>query len=161
MSFYKRCTLKNLSTLQCKQSHQSPRTIRLITDLSISQFIQETTTIITTIAFVKLYPLQPGFRSSGIHTSEIVFDFISRCGIAVAIEYFFVLLSLFFLTWFMNIPVIRVWKKKWKTHVLINVFVIVAIMLLSTHYMSPVVFSLYETHHDALNKTKCDNLKLF
>ena len=161
MWFFEKCLKKNLSSSHYNQSHRSPRTKRLIADLSISQLIQEITIIISTTAFVKLYILQPDFKLPGIHHSEIVFDFLSRITYAVAIEYFFVLLSLFFLTWFMNIPVIRVWKKKWKTHVLINLFVIVGNILYSTHYMSIVVASLYnkDNLHVHNNKTAVCDLK--
>ena len=161
--FYKKILKKERDYNSFIGSFRTPRTQRLVADLTICNIIHETNALIYTNAFVQLYALQVGVNSKGeiLNTHDVVAEFFMRSLSAIMIEYLFTGFGLFVLTWYMNIPVIRVWRRKWKTILAANLFACACLVIYSTHYLIDVVAAQYQKTNLSKNQTMlCDLSKL-
>ena len=114
--------------------YRSPRSRRLIADLSIQIMMQETSALITALGFVFIYQLL--FKNSIPFTDYqlIIKDFLIRAIIGISIDLVFNVICLLIQTRVMNIAVSRVWKKKWRQHIVVNCIVVfIAVLYFSIH----------------------------
>ena len=84
---------------------------RIIAEQSVSGMILETDTIVMSCALVSILIY---FFGKGNHEwNTLVYDFAKRVTIAGVIEMAFNVVAIQIQTYYFNIPVIRVWRKKW------------------------------------------------
>ena len=112
--FYKRILKKEKNLYSFVGLFRTPRTQRLIADLVICNVIHEVTALMYTNAFIQLYALQVGLGSGNtkINKYKVFEEYFARISVAVFSEFVITVFGIFILTWYMNIPVVRVWKKK-------------------------------------------------
>ncbi|XP_065059102.1 uncharacterized protein LOC135686732 [Rhopilema esculentum] len=84
---------------------------RLLAEQSISGMILETDTILFSCALVAILTFYYGNGNN--KWNDMVTPFVERVSIAASIELIFNLLCTKVLTYYYNIPVIRVWRKRW------------------------------------------------
>ncbi|XP_031551721.1 uncharacterized protein LOC116288988 [Actinia tenebrosa] len=129
----------------------SPRSRRLIADISIQIMMQEATALITTLGFINVF--QYVYSTSKPFTDyELVFSFFIRVGLGLSIDLVFNVISLLIQTRVMNIAVNRVWKKKWRYHLLVNtVLLFVSVLYFSDHLFGIVKSALKEGYITNMN----------
>ncbi|XP_066911221.1 uncharacterized protein [Clytia hemisphaerica] len=157
--FYKKVLKKERDYNSFVGSFRTPRTQRLVADLTICNIIHETNALIYTNAFVQFYSLQIGIdgQENAVDVYDVVSKFFIRSFSAILIEYVFTAFGIFILTWYMNIPVIRVWRKKWKSILAGNLFVCACLVIYSTQYLLVVVADRYQHTIQSKNETmSCD-----
>lgn len=160
--FYKRFLKRESSFKSFIGSFRTPRTQRLVADLTICNIIHEITALVYTNAMVQLYALQFGRTESGdvFDSKTILKEFFIRTFVAVMAEYFFTVFGIFILTWYLNIPVISVWKKKWKSLVLNNVVICSILVIYVTQYLTEVVSAKYKHLYNKNGTITCDTSEL-
>ena len=119
-------------------SFRTPRTQRLVADITVCTMIIEVMALVLSNAFVQLYALQFKFRVK-ISGMELLYKFFIRTMLSISIEFVFSVFGVYLATWYQNIPLVRVWKKKYKPLFLINFFMCGMVTLYCTHYVLPVV----------------------
>ena len=105
---------------------RTPRRERLAADIALMSVVYEASAIISANGFLYLYqyyytrnnsPLEQ-LQSSGVTTL-----------VPLAIEWFFTSVSLAIETRYLNVPVIAVWRKRWRRHILVAIVNSVAVTL--------------------------------
>ncbi|KAL9970935.1 hypothetical protein ACROYT_G023398 [Oculina patagonica] len=97
-------------------SFRTPRRERLMADIAIMSMLFESTAIVSVNGFLYLYQFiylqndsfQKLLQSFAIHTS-----------IPLVIEWFFTSVSLAIETRYQNMPVMAVWRRRWRRHLLV------------------------------------------
>ena len=144
--FYKRILKKEKNLYSFVGLFRTPRTQRLIADLVICNVIHEVTALMYTNALIQLYVLQVGVGSANtkVDKYEVLGEYLTRISVAVFSEFVITVFGIFILTWYMNIPVVRVWKKEWRNFLKVNLFMCSILAIYITHYMTGVVAGKYE-----------------
>ena len=129
-------------------SFRTPRTQRLIADLIICNVIHEITAIVYTNSFVQLYGLQirKNITDIDLGTEKVLKEIVKRTMVALGTEYICSAFGVFVLTWYLNIPIVRVWKSQWKSLIFSNFVVVSFLVMYFTGYMASVVSSKYNSH---------------
>ena len=134
---------------------KTPKTQRYIADLIICQVIHGHVALLYCNALLQLYPFVYIGNSSS--NKSILYDFFLRCFIASSSEYFFNVLSIFALSWYLNIPVVKLWGMKWKRYGVVNFLTCIIVICYSTHYLVQVAESKYPDNIQAnLTKRVCN-----
>ena len=144
--FYKRILKKQINLYSFVGLFRTPRTQRLIADLVICNVIHEVAALMYTNALIQLYALQVGLGSANtkVDKYEVLGEYLTRISVAVFSEFVITVFGIFILTWYMNIPVVRVWKKEWRNFLKVNLFICSLMAIYITHYMAGVVAGKYE-----------------
>jgi len=132
---------------------KTPRSQRLMADVVICNIISETNALIYTNAFVQLYAMQINHKNN---ENEVLKDFLIRTFSAITIEYVFSVIAIFIFTWFKNIPVLRVWREKWKTFLGVHLFICGSMAIYSTHYLTGLVAGQVREDQSRNNTLSCD-----
>ncbi|XP_057309387.1 uncharacterized protein LOC130647520 [Hydractinia symbiolongicarpus] len=152
--FYKKVLKREMITCHVGM-FRTPRTQRLIADLTICNIIQEIAALILTNAFVQLYALQFGSTVGGedFKPRDILMKLLLRTVFATSVEFIFTVFGIFIMTWYLNIPIIRIWKKRWKNLLFVNLTVCCILVLYTTEYLLEVVEGKYKN----INETNTCN----
>ena len=134
--FYKRVLKREIVNSRIG-SFRTPRTQRYISDLILCHMMHEVIILLYCNALHQLYQLQFDSRSN------VLYNFLLRCFIGIITEYFFGLLSIFVLTWYLNIPVITLWRRKWKSYVTTNFITGMIIIGYTTHHLVDIIQAKY------------------
>ncbi|KAL9951691.1 hypothetical protein ACROYT_G044412 [Oculina patagonica] len=97
---------------------RTPRRERLAADISILSMLYESTAIISVNGFLYLYQY---FYTSDNSPLQLLQSFATTTSVPLAIEWFFTSVSIAIETRFQNMPIIAVWRKTWKWHLLVAV----------------------------------------
>ena len=84
---------------------------RILAEQSLSGMVLETDTIFMSCALVGI--LSYYYGNGNPEWNELVHTFVVRVMVAAAIEFVFNILSVKVQTYYFNIPVIRVWRRRW------------------------------------------------
>ena len=143
--FYKK-VLKRESILSHIGAFRTPRTQRLVGDITICSAIQEVTALILTNAFVQLYKLQFGVTKNGTYfkIGNVFRQFVLRVLISIFSEYVFSTFAFFVLTWYFNIALVQIWKRKCKRFLLVNLFFCCFFAFYCIHHLVDVVNNKYK-----------------
>lgn len=95
---------------------RSPRSMRFVADMSIQMILCESTSLIAAVGFIQLYNFMYN-RNDASSTS--ITQFFIRVSIAISIDFFFNSFSFWLQMSYLNIAVVRVWRKKWRKHMLV------------------------------------------
>ena len=114
---------------------RTPRSMRLVADVSIQMILGESTSLIAAVGFIQLYKFMYPDGSP-----ESPFDqFFIRVSIALSIDFVFNSFSLWLQMSCFNVAVVRVWRKKWRKHVLIVLITTIVTLCYMTTYLFAVV----------------------
>jgi len=102
---------------------RTPRSMRLIADMSIQMILGESTAMIAAVGFIQLYKFT--YLDEGLGS---IAEFFIRVSIALSIDFVFNSFSFWLQMSYLNVAVVRVWRKKWRKHMLV-VFILTAVTL--------------------------------
>ena len=105
---------------------RTPRRERLAADIAIMSVVYEASAIISANGFLYLYQYYYTRNNSPL---ELLQSFAVTTLVPLAIEWFFTSVSLAIETRYLNVPVIAVWRKRWRRHILVAIVNSVAITL--------------------------------
>ena len=105
---------------------RTPRRERLAADIAIMSVVYEASAIISANGFLYLYQYYYTRDNSPL---ELLQSFAVTTLVPLAIEWFFTSVSLAIETRYLNVPVIAVWRKRWRRHILVAIVNSVAITL--------------------------------
>ena len=105
---------------------RTPRRERLAADIAIMSVVYEPSAVISVNGFLCLYQFYYTWDNSLL---KLLQSFAVTTLVPLAIEWFFISVSLAIETRYLNIPVIAVWRKRWRRHILVAIVNSVAIAL--------------------------------
>jgi len=97
---------------------RTPRRERLAADIVIMSILYESSGVISVNGFLHLYRY---FYSSDNTALQLLQSFALTTSVALAIEWFFTSLSLAIETRYQNMPVMAVWRRRWKKHIVVAI----------------------------------------
>ena len=124
---------------------RTPRSMRLVADVSIQMILGESTSLIAAVGFIQLYKFMYPDGSS----KSPLRQFFIRVLIALSIDFVFNSFSLWLQMSYLNVAVVRVWRKKWRKHVLVGLIITIVTLCYFTTHLFAVV--------EAKNKSKAIN----
>ena len=117
-------------------SFRTPRRERLMADIVIMSMLFESTGIVAANGYLYLYQYIYVENYSPFHLLK---QFTITTAISLTIEWFFTSASLAIETRYQNIPVMAVWRKKWKRHLLVAIANVVPLALWTSSTMLGIV----------------------
>ena len=99
-------------------SFRTPRRERLMADIAIISMLFESTAIVCANGYLYLYQFIHLEHSSPLKLLE---EFAITTAVPLLIEWFFSSVSLAIETRYQNMPVMAVWRRRWKRHVLVAI----------------------------------------
>ena len=121
---YKKLKRDKRETILKANQFRSPRSMRFVADMSIQMILGESTSLIAAVGVIQLY----NFMYKGKDTSSEITEFFKRVSIALSIDFAFNSLSFWLQMSYMNVAVVRVWRKKWRKHMFIAFILITVTM---------------------------------
>jgi len=118
---------------------RTPRSMRLIADMSIQMILGESTALIVAVGAIQLYSFMYNNNSLSFTDMHLIADFFVRVSIALSIDFVFNSFSFSLQMSYLNIAVVRVWKKKWRRHMLVCFVSTSVTMCYFTPYLFAVV----------------------
>jgi len=116
---------------------RTPRRERLAADIVIMSILYESSGVISVNGFLHLYRY---FYSSDNTALQLLQSFALTTSVALAIEWFFTSLSLAIETRYQNMPVMAVWRRRWKKHIVVAIInAVVMASWLSSSLILPAV----------------------
>ena len=142
---YKKLKQCGVETTLNAARFRTPRSMRLVADVSIQMILGESTSLIAAVGFIQLYKFMYPDGSS----KSPLRQFFIRVLIALSIDFVFNSFSLWLQMSYLNVAVVRVWRKKWRKHVLVGLFITIVTLCYFTTHLFAVV--------EAKNKSKAIN----
>ncbi|KAL9956401.1 hypothetical protein ACROYT_G037874 [Oculina patagonica] len=105
-------------------SFRTPRRERLMADIAIMSMLSESTAIVSVNGFLFLYQFIYLQNSSHL---KLVPSFAISTSVQLVIEWFFTSVSLAIETRYQNMPVMAVWRKRWKRHILVAIITVFSV----------------------------------
>ena len=137
---YKKLKRDSETILKASQ-FRSPRSMRFVADMSIQMILGESTSLIAAVGFIQLYNFMYNRSDASSASTNMVYitQFFIRVSIAISIDFVFNSFSFWLQMSYLNIAVVRVWRKKWRKHMLIA-FILTAVTLcyFTTHLFAVV-----------------------
>ena len=128
---------------------RTPRRERLATDINIMSMLYESSAIITVNGYLYLYQY---FYTSNNSPLLLLKSFAITTSATLTIEWFFTSVSIAIETRYQNMPIIKVWRKTWKTHILVAVIN----MLVMAVWVSTYLFIAIKENAAAENNNNCE-----
>ena len=128
---------------------RTPRRERLAADIAIMSVVYEASAVISANGFLYLY--QYYYVLDSPPALELLLSFAVTSLVPLAIEWFFTSVSLTIQTRYLNIPVIAVWRRRWRRHILAAIVNSVAITL----WASTTLLIAVEGRYRNLTKVYC------
>lgn len=122
----------------------TPRSQRLAADVAIHEMLSNQAAIVLFVGIIQIY----GFihRNLSIEKYEDIFvQLVVRIVLALFIEFLFNILSVMILTRHRNVPVLRVWNFKWKSHLIVFIITVAMIVIYFTNKVLVIIRALYVT----------------
>ena len=133
---YKKLKRDSGETILRASRFRSPRSMRFVADMSIQMILFESTSLIAAVGFIQLY----SFMYNGNDASSAsITQFFIRVSIAISIDFVFNSFSFWLQMSYLNIAVVRVWRKKWRKHMLIAFILTAVTLCYFTSYLFAVV----------------------
>ena len=105
-------------------SFRTARRERLATDIAIMSMLCEASAVISVSGFLHLHEY---FYTDGKTVPQLLQSFAITSTVPLVIEWFFTCLSIAIETRYQNRPILAVWRRQWKRHLIVatlNTFVI-------------------------------------
>ena len=121
---------KDSETILKASQFRSPKSMRFVADMSIQMILGESTSLIAAVGFIQLYYFMYNRSDASSASTNMVYitQFFIRVSIAISIDFVFNSFSFWLQMSYLNIAVVRVWRKKWRKHMLIA-FILTAVTL--------------------------------
>ncbi|XP_032226762.1 uncharacterized protein LOC116610153 [Nematostella vectensis] len=138
--------------LFCRQrrplsKYSTPRSRRFMADVSIQILIQESTSLIAALGFIHLFHFMYSNNKPPFTDNSVLINFAIRCIIGLCIDVVFNTISVVIQTRLMNIAVNRVWRKKWRYHLVVNLIITSLTIIYFTEYLLDVARKKYDLNH--------------
>ena len=132
---------------------RTPRSMRFIADMSIQMILGESTALITAVGFIQLYSFMYNNNSLSFSDMHLISDFFIRVSIALSIDFVFNSFSFWLQMSYLNIAAVRVWKKKWRKHMIVGLI----LTSVTICYFSPYLFAVVRDKHsgEAMRHFNC------
>ena len=114
--------------------------MRFVADMSIQMILFESTSLIAAVGFIQLYSFMYNRNDASLAS---ITQFFIRVSIAISIDFVFNSFSFWLQMSYLNIAVVRVWRKKWRKHMLIA-FILTAMTLC---YFTTHLFAVVKAKH--------------
>ena len=111
---------------------RTPRRERLAADINIISMLYESSAIISVNGFLFLYQY---FYTSDNSPLQLLQSFAIATSVPLAIEWFFTSVSIAIETRYQNLPIIAVWCKTWKRHILVALINMIGITIWGSTYL--------------------------
>ena len=118
---------------------RTPRSMRFIADMSIQMILGESTALVAAVGFIQLYSFMYNNHGLSFSDMHLVADFFIRVSIALSIDFAFNSFSFWLQMSYFNIAVVRVWKKKWRKHMVVGLISTSVTMCYFTAHLFAVV----------------------
>ena len=127
---YKKLKRDSGETILRASQFRSPRSMRFVADMSIQMILFESTSLIAAVGFIQLYNFMYNRSDASSASTNMVYitQFFIRVSIAISIDFVFNSFSFWLQMSYLNIAVVRVWRKKWRKHMLVA-FILTAMTL--------------------------------
>ena len=129
---------------------RTPRLERLAADIAIMSMLYESSAIISVNGFLHFYQY---FYTSDNSPLQLLQSFAITTSVPLAIEWFFICVSIAIETRYQNMPIMVVWRKRWKRHILVAV--INASMLAAWLSMRLILIAVKGSSSDGSRKDFC------
>ncbi|KAJ7392836.1 hypothetical protein OS493_010496 [Desmophyllum pertusum] len=124
---------------------RTPRSMRFIADMSIQMILGESTALIAAVGFRQMYIFMYSNNSSSFADIHLLADFFIRVTIGLSIDLMFNSFSFWMQMSYLNVAVVRVWKKKWHKHVVVGFILTTLTMCYFTTYLFAIVEDKYSS----------------
>ena len=118
------------------------RSQRLAADMVIHEMMSNEAAIVLSVGIIQIY----GFihQNLSIEKYEDIFvELVVRIVLALFIEFVFNIMSVMILTRQRNVPVLRVWNFKWKSHLIVFIITVIMIVTYYTNKVLVIIRALY------------------
>ena len=109
---------------------RSPRRERLVADICIMSMLYESSAVISVNGFLYLYQY---FYTSDNFLLQLLQSFAITTSVPLVIECFFTSVSIAIETRYQNMPIMAVWRKQWRRHIMVAVVNMVIISVWSSY----------------------------
>ena len=99
-------------------SFRTPRRERLATDIAIMSMLCEASAVISVNGFLHLHEY---FYTDGKTVLELLHSFAITAAVPLVIEWFFTCMSIAIETRYQNRPIMTVWRRQWKRHIIVAI----------------------------------------
>ena len=97
-------------------SFRTPRRERLAADICITSMLYESSAVISVNGFLYLYQY---FYTSDNFPLQLLQSFAITTSVPLVIEWFFTSVSIAIETRYQNMPIMAVWRKQWRRHIIV------------------------------------------
>ena len=111
---------------------RTPRRERLAADICIMTMLSESSGVISVNGLLHLYQY---FYASDNSPLQLLQSFAITTSVPLAIEWFFTSVSIAIETRYQNMPIMAVWRKQWRRHILVAAINITIISIWSVFYL--------------------------
>ena len=118
---------------------RTPRSMRFVADMSIQMILGESTALIAAVGFIQLFSFMYNNNKPSFSDMHLITDFFIRVSIALSIDFVFNSFSFWLQMSYLNVAVVRVWKKKWRKHMVVGLILTSVTMCYFTTHLFAVV----------------------
>ena len=118
---------------------RTPRSMRFVADMSIQMILGESTALIAAVGAIQLYSFMYNNNSVSFSDLHVIADIFIRVSIALSIDFVFNSFSFWLQMSYFNIAVVRVWKRKWRKHMVVGFILTSVTMCYFTTHLFAVV----------------------
>jgi len=111
---------------------RTPRRERLAADITILSMLYESSSIISVTCFLSLYQY---FRKRDNSAIELLQSFALHSSVPLIAEWFFTGVSTAIESRYQNMPVMAVWRKRWRRYILVAVINMVMVSMWAGTYL--------------------------
>ena len=109
---------------------RTPRRERLAADICIMGMLYESSAVISVNGFLHLYQY---FYTSDNSPLQLLHSFVITTSVPLVIEWFFTSVSIAIETRYQNMPIMAVWRKQWRRHIIVALVNMVIISVWSSY----------------------------
>ena len=121
------------------EKFRTPRSMRFIADMSIQMILGESTALIAAVGFIQLYNFMYPADNPSSTNMYFITQFFIRVSIALSIDFIFNSFSFWIQMSYLNIAVAKVWRKKWRKHMVVAfILTTVTLCYFTTHLFAVV-----------------------
>ena len=121
---------------------KTPRCQRLAADLTIHEMMSDSASIVLSVAIIQIYGFIHQILSIEKY-EEVIGELVARVVLALLIEFLFNIVSVMILTRGRNVPVLRVWNVKWKSHLIVCIISVVMLVIYCTDKVLVIIRARY------------------
>ena len=118
---------------------RTPRSMRLVADMSIQMILGESTALVTAVGYIQMYRFMYNGDSPSLSDMHLTEEFFIRVAIGLSIEFMFNSFTFWLQMSHFNVAVVRVWRKKWKKHMIVCVIQSALTICFFAKHLFPIV----------------------